>query len=90
MKCSGLDVFEPGFDQCREPGRVEPDARGDQIAVEPDFGGMAHETGEVAPNERLTPGKVHLQNAERRGFAEHALPAVGIELGAGARQFERV
>jgi hypothetical protein len=46
---------------------------------------MAHELGEVAPDERLTPGEVYLQNAERCGFAEHSLPALGIEFGAGTR-----
>src|SRR6185312_15546086 len=57
---------------------------------EPGFGGMAHQVGEIAPNERLTSGEVHLQNAERRGFVEHPLPAFGAEFGAGARKFERV
>ena len=80
-----LDVLEPGLDQLRQPTGIETNAGRDQIAVEPDFGRMAHELGEVAPNERLTAGEVHLQNAERRGFAEHSLPAFGIEFGAGTR-----
>jgi hypothetical protein len=46
---------------------------------------MADELGEVTPNERLTPGEMHLQNAELRGFAEHPLPAFGIQLVAGTR-----
>ena len=80
-----LDVLEPGLDQLRQPTGIEINAGGDQIAVEPDFGGMAHEIGEIAPDERLTPGEMHLQNAERRGFCEHPLPAFGIEFGAGPR-----
>ena len=80
-----LYMLEPGLDQLRESTGIEINAGGDQIAVEPDFRRMAHEVGEIAPDERLTPGKMHLQNAERSGFAEHPLPGFAIELGAGTR-----
>jgi hypothetical protein len=85
-----LDVLESGLDQFRQPSGVEMNAGGDQVAVQPYFGCMAHELGKVTPDERFAPGEMNLQHSERRGFSEHPLPARRVELGAGAREFEWV
>ena len=76
-----LDMLEPGLDQLRESTGIEINAGGDQIAVEPDFRRMAHEVGEIAPDERLTPGEMHLQNAERRCFAIHCAAGADYKIG---------
>ena len=85
-----LDVLEPGRGQRRHACGVEPDPRGDQIAVEPDLGGMADQGFEIAAGERLAAGKMHLQDAERRRLAQHPLPGSGVELGPGALERQRV
>ena len=83
-------MLEPGLDQRPQPIGIEANARGDQIAVEPDLGRVADEFDEIASDERLAAGEMHLQNAQRRGFAEHPLPGRGVELDAGACEFERI
>ncbi len=47
------------------------------------------ELDEIAPRGRLAAGKMHLQHAERGGFAEHALPGRGVELVGAAVERER-
>ena len=75
----------PALASAADPAGIEPDARGDQIAVEPDRGGVADELDEIAADHRLAAGEMHLQHAQRRRLAEHPPPGRGVELGAGAR-----
>src|SRR6516165_8177219 len=85
-----LHVFEPSLDQLFQPRSIEMNAGGDQVAVKSDFIGMADELGEVAANERLAAREMHLQHAQSRRLREDTFPGIGVEFGAGARQFERV
>src|SRR5712692_2184667 len=85
-----LDMFEPGVDQVAEAKGVEPDAGRDQVDVEPTLVGMAHELNEVAANQRLASGKMHLQDAQCRRLVEHPYPRRRVELGAGALEIQRV
>ena len=51
---------------------------------------MPRQLDDVAPRRRLAAGEVHVQRAERRGFAEDALPGLGVELGRGPFERHRV
>ena len=72
------------------PLAVEQHAGGDEIAVEADGIGVAHQRRQVAPHQRLAAREMHLQHAQRGRLAEDALPGCGVELGAGALQLQRV
>ena len=45
---------------------------------------------EVAPRARLAAGEMHLQDAERRGLAEHPRPGLRIEFVASRIERERI
>ena len=47
---------------------------------------MSDELDEIAPRRRLAAGKMHVQNAERRGLGEDPLPGRGVELVASAHR----
>src|SRR5215472_10146330 len=51
---------------------------------------MANEFGQITTDERLAAREMHLQHAQSRRLREDTFPSSGVELGAGARQFERV
>ena len=64
-----LHMVEAGLGELRHRGLVEADAGGDEVGVEAKARGMGDELDEIAPRRRLAPGKMQLQNAERRGLA---------------------
>ena len=80
---AGLDEFGPQL-------LADPDPRGDEVGVEPALRGVAGEFDDVAPRGRLAAGKMDVQRAERGRLAEHPLPGLAVEFGAGALERERV
>ena len=83
-------MVEPRLDQFAPKLLADPDAGGDEVGVEPGLRGSADDLGDVAPRRRLAAGEMHVQRAERGGFAEHPLPGLGVELGARALQRQRI
>ena len=85
-----LDMVQPGLDQAGEPLAVQRHARGDQIAVEPGGGGMAHQLLEIAPGGGLAAGEMDLQGAQRRGLVDDPLPDLGAQLLPRGDELQRV
>ena len=63
---------------------LDPDARGDEVRVEPAQRRVPRQFDDVAPRRRLAAREVDVQRAERGGFAEDALPRLGVEFGRRA------
>ena len=80
----------PGLDQADETLAVQRHARGDQIAIEPGGGGVAHQLLEIAPGGGLAAGEVNMQGAEGRGLVDDALPDRGAQLVAGGGKLQRI
>ena len=85
-----LDVIEPRLLEPREPGRVEPDRRGDQVGVEPGLARRGDDLDQVAARRRLAAGQMDLQHAHRRRFAKHARPGRGVQFVGPIVQGQRV
>ena len=85
-----LGMVEAGIGEFARELLADPDARGDEVGVEPGFRRMAGEIDNIAPRRRLAAGKVDVQRAERGGLAEHALPGLAVELIARALERDGV
>ncbi len=85
-----LDMLEAGLGERRHASGIEPNPRGDQIAVKAQPCRMPDKGRQISPDERLAAREMHLQYAQYRRFAQHPLPGRGIELGPGALQRQRV
>ena len=77
-----LDMFETRPGESRHSRSVEPDTGGDQIAIKAGLSTVGDEADEIAANQRLATGEMHLQNAECCRLAQHPSPGRGVELGA--------
>ena len=69
-------MIEPGIRKAPQTCIRQSDAGGDQIGVKP--GGMrgSDNLSEIAPRRRFAAGKMHMQNAERRGFGKDPRPGL--------------
>src|SRR5580658_222823 len=85
-----LRMVEAGLDQFAKQLLADPDAGGDKVGVEPASRRVTGELDDVAPRGGLAAGKVHVQRPESGGLAEHALPGLAVDLGAGALKRQRI
>src|SRR6201999_2006036 len=85
-----LRMIEPGVDQFAGQLLADPDPRGDEVGVKSALRGVAREVDNVAPRRRFAAREMHVQRAERGGFAEHALPGLAVKLIARALERDRV
>ena len=83
-------MVQTRLDQAGEALAVQRHARGDQIAIEPGGGSVAHQLLEIAPGGGLAAGEVDLQGAEGRGLVDDALPDRGAQLLAGGGKLQRI
>ncbi len=85
-----LHVVQPGPGQRRQAIAREPDARGDQVRVDPGMRGRRRDLLEVAPRRRLAAREVELEHPQLARLAHHVDPLLGRELRLAAHQLQRV
>src|SRR3984885_2531401 len=83
-------MVEAGVDEFAGQLLVHPDPRSDEVGVEPALRSVARQIDNVTPRRRFAAGKMHMQRAERGGFAEHLLPGLAIQFVAGALKRHRI
>ena len=85
-----LHMRQPGVHQFGQFVRVQQQAGGDQIAVQPARGGAGApvRSSPGAPPARRQ--KMHLQHAQLGGFVQRGFPGGGGQLGAGWAERQRV
>ena len=81
-----LDVLQPGGGKGCDFLFTAQRARGDEIAVETVLARGGDQRQEIAPRHRLAAREMHLQDAERCRFGQHAAPFRFAEL--AGRPFE--
>ena len=85
-----LDVLEPGVPEPLGAGSREPEAGGDERAVEPEAAGVGGQLLEVLSDQRLAAGEAELQHAQRARLGEDALPVLGGDLAVCPDQVQRI
>ena len=85
-----LHVVEPGVVERLQLVARQQHARGDQVRVQPDFGGRPDEVDEIAARRRLATREVKLQDAERGRLSEYPLPFGRRQLDVGLVHLERI